>query len=100
MKHRDVRLTKDAIKDLDKAAQFYEGIESGLGTYFFNAILNDLEALEFFGGLHQQRFGYYAYPAKRFPFFIYYDLTDSIVDVVAILDTRENPASTGRKFQT
>jgi len=100
MKHKDVRLTEDAIKDLDKAAQFYDGIESGLGTYFFNAILNDLEALEFFGGLHQRRFGFYAYPSKRFPFFIYYDLNDSIVDVVAILDTRENPASTGRRFET
>jgi plasmid stabilization system protein ParE len=99
MKHREVRLTEDATKDLDKAAQFYEGIETGLGTYFFNAILNDLEALEFFGGLHQQRFGYYACPAKRFPFFIYYDLNESTVDVVAILDTRENPATTGHRFE-
>ena len=94
MKYREVRLTDEAIQDIDNAANFYDQIEPGLGDYFFDSITTDVEALEFFGGLHQQRFGYYACPATRFPFIIYYSARKRHIDVVAILDTRKNPVST------
>ncbi|KXS52824.1 MAG: hypothetical protein AWU57_2789 [Marinobacter sp. T13-3] len=98
MKHREVRLTDEAIQDIDNAVNFYDQIEPGLGDYFFDSITTDVEALEFFGGLHQQRFGYYACPATRFPFIIYYSVRERHVDVVAILDTRENPLKTAQQL--
>jgi len=98
MKHREVRLTDEAIQDIDHAVNFYDQIEPGLGDYFFDSITTDVEALEFFGGLHQQRFGYYACPATRFPFIIYYSAQQQHADVVAILDTRENPLKTAQQL--
>ena len=47
MKHRDVRLTDEALVDIDSATQFYEEVVVGLGQYFFDSIIADLEALEF-----------------------------------------------------
>jgi len=93
MKHREVRLTERAIQDIENAAKFYDQIEYGLGAYFFDSIIADIESLEFFGGLHQRRFGYYTSPAKRFPFVIYYEINEQFVDVIAALDTRANPAN-------
>jgi hypothetical protein len=37
--------------------------------------------------------GFHRALAKRFPFAIYYALSDESVTVVAILDCRQNPAS-------
>lgn len=99
MKNREVRLTDGAIQDIDKAVNFYDQIEFGLGGYFFDSIIADIEALKFFAGLHQQRFGHYASPAKRFPFIIYYNIGDTFVDVLAILDTRENPSNADRRLK-
>lgn len=91
MKHREVRLTDEATQDIDNAVIFYDQIEPGLGEYFFDSIIADVEALEFFGGLHQKRFGYHACPASRFPFIIYYAVQEPFVHVVAVLDTRKQP---------
>jgi len=99
MKHREVRLTDGALKDIDNAVSFYNQIEYGLGRYFFDSILTDIESLEFFGGLHQQHFGHYASPAKRFPFVIYYKVDEIFVDVRAVLDTRKDPGNTAQRLK-
>lgn len=91
MKHRKVRLTDEALADFNSAIHFYEKLVAGLGQYFSSAIITDLEALEFFGGIHQQKLGYYCCPSKRFPFLIYYDINEEEVSAIAILDTRANP---------
>ncbi len=100
MKHRDVRLTDEALVDIDSATQFYEEVVAGLGQYFFDSIIADLEALEFFGGIHQQNLGYYCCPSKRFPFLIYYDISEEEVSVVAILDTRADPVRAEKRLHT
>jgi|SRR5680860_34220 hypothetical protein len=100
MKHRNVRLTDEALADIDSATQFYEKLVAGLGQYFFDSIITDLEALEFFGGIHQQKLGYYCCPSKRFPFLIYYDFSEEEVSVVAILDTRANPDKARRRLHS
>lgn len=100
MKHRSVRLTDEALADIDSATAFYEELVAGLGQYFFDSTITDLEALEFFGGIHQQTLGYYCCPSKRFPFLIYYELSDEEVSVVAILDTRANPRSAEKRLSS
>jgi hypothetical protein len=91
MRFRKVRLTDEAVNDIDAATYFYEEIETGLGQYFFDSMTTDLEALGFFGGIHPQRLGYYCCPAKRFPFLIYYELGEAELFVIAILDSRADP---------
>ena len=91
MKRRRVVFRDEALADLDEAAEFYEAMEPGLGNYCFDSILSDVEALEFFGGIHPVQFGAHCLRAKRFPFNIYYDVDDGVVTVLAILDMRQDP---------
>lgn len=91
MKPRTVRLTDEAIRDIDNATMFYDELLEGLGRYLFDSVTTDIESLEFFAGIHQKRLGYYCCPAKRFPFLIYYDIENDLDSVVAILDTRRAP---------
>lgn len=98
MRFRRVRLTEEAVRDIDAATHFYETVAEGLGGYFFSAITADLEALEFFGGIHEERFGYHCCPSKRFPFLIYYSCDEVEVTVVAVLDTRKSADSAFRRL--
>ncbi len=99
MKPRTVRLTDDALRDIDSATIFYNEVLDGLGRYFFDSITADIESLEFFAGIHEQRLGYYCCPAKRFPFVMYYDLSEELVTVVAILDTRQAPYKAQKRLK-
>ena len=54
--------------------------------------MSDIESLYLFAGIHQVAFGYYRLLSKRFPYAIYYDIDDTIVQVVAVLPVRRDPA--------
>ena len=77
--------------DLRRGAQFYDQIETGLGTYFLDSISADIESLQIFGGVHSQVFGFHRMPAKRFPYSIYYHLLGNTVIVVGVLAMRKDP---------
>ena len=53
--------------------------------------MSDIEALAYFGGIHQVVNGYHRALSKRFPFCIYYDIKGDTLTVVAVLDARRNP---------
>jgi hypothetical protein len=53
--------------------------------------MSDIEALGYFGGIHQVVNGYHRALSKRFPFCIYYDIHGLTLTVVAILDARRDP---------
>jgi len=65
--------------------------EAGVGTYFEDSLLSDIESLAFFHGIHPNQFGFYRMLATRFPFAIYYDEKESETHVFAVLDLRSNP---------
>ena len=90
MKRREVFLLKEAAVDLDEGRFFYDLQEKGVGDYFFDCLISDLESLRFYSGIHRKKFGFYRMFAKRFPFAIYYEIENDIVEVVAILDMRRN----------
>ncbi|MGL1935707.1 MAG: hypothetical protein OCD01_11835 [Fibrobacterales bacterium] len=83
--------TEAAFKDLRSSQNFYTTIATELGDYFKQCLLNDIEALQFFAGIHSKHFDYFRLLAKRFPYAIYYTLEESTVTIVAILDMRKNP---------
>jgi len=93
MKTYSFIITELAHEDLQRAKDFYDEQALYLGDYFIDSIFVDLESLSFYGGIHEQYFGYYKMLAKRFPFAIYYDIEEDVVVVHAILDTRQNPSS-------
>jgi len=99
MKKRSVIVSDDAVSDIDDARNFYERQETGLGDYFSACLVADLESLAFFAGIHSIWFGYHRMLCKRFPFAVYYDVIDSIVMVVAVLDMRRSPAVVRKRLE-
>jgi hypothetical protein len=86
-----VVILEDAEKDLESGAQFYESCATGVGDYFLDSILSDLDSLILFAGVHPKYFGFHRMLSKRFPFGIYHELEDHVIYVYAILDLRRDP---------
>jgi hypothetical protein len=78
--------------DLQQGKDFYEANQEGIGDYFFDSVIADIESLRLYAGIHSKQFGLYRMLAKRFPFAIYYDVFDVAIVVIAVLDLRRNPA--------
>lgn len=87
----NVVILEDAAKDLESGAQFYESCETGVGDYFLDSLLSDLDSLILFAGVHPIYFGFHRLLSKRFPFGIYYELEGDVAYVYAILDLRRDP---------
>ena len=91
MNIRSIVSLKEVIKDLEIAKEFYEKQSFGLGRYFLDSILSDIESLWLYAGIHQKYFGFYRLLSKKFPFAIYYDIQKETAVIVAVLDLRQNP---------
>lgn len=87
-----VKILTSAEDDLEEGYLFYERQSQGLGAYFLDSLYSDIDSLAFYGGIHRVVFGYHRLIAKRFPFAVYYRVTDEIVVVTAVLDCRSNPS--------
>jgi hypothetical protein len=86
-----VVILEDAAADLEAGRQFYESREQGVGDYFVQSLLSDLDSLVLYGGIHRRHFGLHRMLSKRFPFGIYYDIEGDTACVYAILDMRRDP---------
>jgi len=88
---KPVIVLADAARDLECGRDFYDAQALGIGDYFADSLLADLESLRLFHGIHSRHFGFHRMLASRFPFGIYYDETESEVRVFAVLDLRRDP---------
>lgn len=93
MRTRRVITLKQASEDLRAGREFHNALEEDAGLYFIDSLFSDIESLRIHAGIHSKRFGFYRLLSKRFPFAIYYDITNDVGRVGAILDMRSNPAS-------
>lgn len=82
---------EEVLVDLKIAEEFYEKQNKGLGGYFRDSIISDIESLWLYGGIHNKVFGLYRLLSKRFPYGIYYEINEEVVIIVAVLDLRQNP---------
>ena len=80
-----------AMDDLADGFHFYEKQEAGLGDYFLNSLLADVDSLRLYAGIHRQVFGFHRLLSKRFPFAVYYETEMEQAFVRAILDCRRDP---------
>ena len=78
--------------DLREGKKFYDEKEKGVGGYFWDSLIADIESLLIYGGIHNKHSGFFRMFAKRFPYAIYYDVQDDTVIVVAVLPMRRDPA--------
>lgn len=88
-----IRLLPDAERDLEIGADFYQSQSLGLGVYFNDCLVSDIESLKLSAGIHEKYRGFYRALSKRFPFAIYYTVDGEWVDVFAVLDARQDPAA-------
>ncbi len=89
----NVELRDEARDDLVNGAVFYGEQSSGMDEYFIRCLREDIQKLKTTGGIHEKYNGFYRSLSERFPFAIYYTITEEIIDVVAILDCRRDPLS-------
>lgn len=94
-----IRLLDQAEQDLVKGMDFYEKQQQGLGDYFVDSIIADIESLHLYAGIHAMYFGYHRLLAKRFPFAIYYLFSGNEVRIYAILDCRKNPSLLSQRLR-
>jgi hypothetical protein len=95
-----IEILPEAREDLIAGYRFYESQATGLGTYFRDSLLADVDALATNAGVHAKVFGYHRSLSKRFPFAIYYRVESDVVRVRAILDCRRNPLWIRRRVQS
>lgn len=88
----NVEILDEARSDIADGVAFYDRQSDSAGDYFFQRILDDIESLSETGGIHETHFGYYRKVATRHPFLIYYRVTATSVEVVAVLDGRSSPS--------
>jgi hypothetical protein len=93
-----IKILDEDEKDIAVGISFYEAQKEGLGKYFLNSILADIESLHIYAGIHIVIFDYYRLLAKRFPFSIYYKFKDNVIYIYAILDCRKNPNSITKRL--
>lgn len=82
---------EEVASDIGIGEEFYEQQSKGLGGYFKDSILSDVESLWLYGGIHQKVFGVYRLLSKNFPYGIYYNVEKNTVIIIAVLDLRQNP---------
>ena len=92
MRVRAVIVLEEAAEDLESGRSFYDEREDGIGRYFLDCLMSDLDSLRLYAGIHSIHFGFHRLLSRRFPFAIYYDVTDDLARVAAVLDMRRDPA--------
>jgi plasmid stabilization system protein ParE len=93
-----IEILPEAREDLIAGFRFYENQAPGVGSYFRDSLLADVDRLVTNAGVHAKVFGYHRSLSKRFPFAVYYRMEAHVVKVRAILDCRRNPSWIRRRI--
>ncbi len=94
-----IRILDEAKADLREGAQFYERQNQGLGSYFLDTILSEINSLILYAGVHIKLNSFHRVLSKTFPYAIYYIMDRSFIDIYAVLDCRANPDQTIEKLK-
>lgn len=87
-----IKLSSTAEEQLTAGYAFYERQSEGLGNYFLDSLMADIESLRIHAGVHALFFGgFHRLLAKRFPYSVYYRVEEGFVMIYAVLDNRRNP---------
>ncbi len=53
IKIKDVLVIKEAVDDLNDGRIFYDRKEAGVGEYFWDSLIADIESLVIYAGIHK-----------------------------------------------
>ena len=99
MNIKDVIAIEEVKSDLNDGEDFYESQAFGIGAYFRDCIIADIESLILYAGIHSKDLGCYRMLAEKFPYAIYYEIQGSIAIVLAVLDMRRKPSLVRSKLR-
>jgi|SRR5437667_4569367 len=87
-----VRISDDALADLNDGHWFYEAQAPGLGDYFTSWLRADVEGLKVTAGVHPIVYrDYHRLLSRVFPYGIFYTMDDEGAVVWAVVDLRRDP---------
>ncbi len=67
-----LRISEEALADLNEGVVFYETLQAGLGDYFLACLRADIEALRLYAGIHRVVYrDYYRALSRVFPYGIF-----------------------------
>jgi hypothetical protein len=88
-----IRISEEALHDLNDGFLFYEAQQRGLGDYFASCLRADIEGLRVTTGTHRVVYrDYHRLLSRIFPYGIFYTVEDDCAVVWAVIDLRRNPA--------
>jgi len=88
-----IKILRQAREDLLLGMMFYNQQEKGLGSYFYDSLISDIESLRIYAGVHPKCNHFYRALSKRFPYSIYYKTDNTLIKIYAVLDNRKDPKS-------
>ena len=74
-----IQILPQARDDLIEGYRFYESQGPGLGSYFRDSLLADVDLLATNAGVHAKVFGHHRSLSRLFPFAIYYRVEANVV---------------------
>ena len=87
-----LRISEDALHDINEGFLFYEAQQPGLGDYFATCLRADIEGLRLTAGVHRVVYrDYHRLLSRVFPYGIFYTRLDDEVAVWAVIDLRRDP---------
>ncbi len=96
---REVVVLREVAGDLKEGRAFYDQQGPGIGDYFWDSLVTDIESLKIYAGIHTHRYGVYRMLARRFPYAIYYEIAEDIAYIIAVLPMRRSPAWIRRQLR-
>jgi hypothetical protein len=88
-----VEILNLAELDILDGFSFYESQEAGLGSYFLENIYSDIDSLARYAGIHlKPHKNFHRLLSKKFPFAVYYTVSNETVFIHAVVDCRRDPA--------
>lgn len=88
-----IRILPEASHDIQCGIDFYESQRQGLGHRFSDSTLAGIDSLSVYAGIHEKYRGAHRMLLKSFPFAVYYVVHTSVVEVLAVLDCRQDPST-------
>ena len=89
---QNIVILDDARNDLLDGKNFYDAQAIGVGDYFWDSLISDIESLYIHAGVHESHFHCFRMLSKRFPYAIYYQIESDTAHVIAILPIKRDPS--------
>ena len=96
---KEIIALDEVADDLNDGKAFYDRLSPGLGNYFWDSLMADIESLYLYAGIHSKKLGYLRMISRRFPYSIYYEVKGNIARVIAVLPMRRDPARIEKKIK-